>query len=221
MEKRLVIPPWIPGLKIGHLYEDVSPTFSPGETYLEVEDPFPEFFFYSKRLRNVVLFGDGKGQEHSEEETFNGRDGGLDNSSCKMTCLDELQADTEYEVYDKDRGLKHDYDNFDLMATWDISIISPPATKPQGPGQKAWIHGLDLLKFFSAVHVHPHRAKFPHTISLDTECSTTRPAPKLLAPLATPCQTTHIVNGAGLVFKLKVWFWKTRRPKHKTKSKEK
>lgn len=208
MEKRLVAPPWIPGSKIGHVYEDISSAFIPGETYLEGEDPVPDFSFCSKQLRSGAMFDDGddiEGQERSDAETVH---------------IDDDGDDGSYDLVPVVLENENECSGFDLMATWDISIISPPATKPYGPGPKSWIHGLDLLKLLSATHAHPHAVKFPHTLSPDMRNSTTRPiivttphlkSPNNVTPSATtrcPNHTTHVVNGVGLVFKVKVWLWK-------------
>lgn len=210
MEERLVTPPWIPGSKIGHVYEDISPTFSSGEVYLEGEDPFPDFFFYSNQLQSGANGDNMEKQERSDAEASHVKD------------VDDGSNDVISRDVPPDRTSKHDCDHFDLVAAWDISIISPPATKPCGPGPKSWIHGLDLLKFRSATHGHPHAIEFSHTLSLHTQYSITQPVPRpdLKSPDVAssrtkrcPCQTTHVVNGVGFMFKIKVWirkFWSSK-----------
>ncbi|KAF8811639.1 kinase-like protein, partial [Phlegmacium glaucopus] len=224
MEERLVPPPWIPGSKISHVCEKMSPTVISGEAYLEGEDPFPNFFFRSKRLESGAMLDDGDsmdGQERSEAETVHGEE----------LSRHELQDDFMNENDDQDRTSKHDCDDFDTMTTtWDISIISPPATKPCGPGPKSWIHGLDLLKFRSATH--PDAVDFPNTVALHAaQYSTTRPARSSdlishdfdpsSATTRCPNQTSHVVNGVGFMFKIKVWIWKIWSSKPKLKINDK
>ena len=237
MEERLITPPWIPGSKISHVYEDTSPTstFIPGEPYLEGDDPFPDFYFCSQQLETGAMLDDDdvtitEGQERSEVETVHVNDDEDDGSdgSYDMISWDELPVLSRNQNDDHDHASEREDDNFDLMAIWDISIINPPATKPYGPGPKSWIHALDLLKFRSATHVNnnPHTLEFPHTLSPDTPYSTNT-EPHLKSPNTVPSrhhehhdyhhQTTHVVNGVGFMFKIKVWIWKIWSPKPKPK----
>ena len=247
MEERLVTPPWIPGSKIGHVYEDISPTFfSTGETYLEGEDPFPDFSFYSKQqLPNVDMEEE---ECSSEAETVHATDEDDDDGSHDSSCdvisrdehrravfEDEISSSSSDDDGKDDDALSHndDCDHFDLMTTttWDISIISPPATKPHGLGPKSWIHGLDLVKFLSSI---PHAA---NAISLDSRPSVPWPNPELSPPIFPSSVTTttttttatrcprqksihHVVNGVGFMFKVKVWIWKIWNPKPKREKRD-
>ncbi|KAF9479500.1 kinase-like protein [Pholiota conissans] len=125
-----------------------------------------------------------------------------------------------------------------LKDAWDTTLITPPPTAPYSPGPKGWLHTQDLLKIChkqaatitssatSASSVQVMYVKFQPSqdsaldVSLDGRSSGfTHLAPCDSSdswPSPAGQHLTRVVNGTGLLFKVKAWWAsKSWTPKHK------
>ncbi|KAF8157212.1 kinase-like domain-containing protein [Crassisporium funariophilum] len=243
METRMVPPPWVPGNRINHVYEPTSATFTPGLPYSDaIEDPFPNFTFNSAQVQNRLLHPDEDESDSDDDSDANTMHGDVGDDledqfadvPLNRSADDERNTDSLENQDDQDARTLSANSNavheLDVKASWDRSIINPPATRPYGPGPKSWIHGPDLLNLRSSLpttpsapltlNISPHplfRAN-PQASSTQRLDFKTRPCVASDDPTISssrPQTTTHVVNGVGVMFKLKVWVWKIWNPKPK------
>lgn len=116
-----------------------------------------------------------------------------------------------------------------LQDSWDLTLISPPSMAPYSPGPKGWLYAHDLLRICpkqsatiassttsaSSVEIMYVTLKGSQDSALDgmslddrssafthlAQCDTTDSWP---SPVGR--QATHVVNGTGLLFKVKAWW---------------
>lgn len=241
MEERKIPPPWVPQSEVSHVYEPTTPNFEPGIPYAgENSDPYPEFNYISEEaaIRFAIHSEDEYDSDDSDvtvtdveimrigsyEDFSFGRE-----PSSTPTTPDRFAHDLGVEVLKSDPVI----DGASVEQGWDLTVISPPSMKPCGPGPKLWLQPQDLFKLssifappaeptISAPPVAPLFSLATPTVSVDFKlCLSTLPhclalePPPVLPPPLPPQQSTHVVNGTGTLFKLKVWLSQLWRPKPK------
>ncbi|KAJ3517698.1 hypothetical protein NLJ89_g326 [Agrocybe chaxingu] len=137
------------------------------------------------------------------------------------------------------RTLKSDSldSNVSLKDSWQRSFVNPPSNQPCGDGRKRWLYAQDLLQLHtpyiashrSAMNSSPALATKPRQVTSQRPLSeiNTRPRactsrfeidPSLLnspTDASRPQHVNHVVNGTGVLFKVKVWISKLKTPKPK------
>ena len=264
MEARKVPAPWIPTREVHHAYEATSPVFIPGQPYTDDDcDPCPEFTFHCKDIRTGVIHDDDTESFDSDLETITSdRDSDIvEIVTITRTRISEVPAvsiqcssatievdGVENSINDAST-LRVDLLDMDtpLKDAWDMTLVSPPRTKPYSPGLKNWLNAQDLVKLHAMVSsrsstdaiklessVSPPSGETvcvtPATPTFDVDvnsrfCTPPRftmapppvlPSPEILSvSVSVPQNTTHVVNGTGFAFKMKMWVSKLRAPKPK------
>ncbi|CAA7268655.1 unnamed protein product [Cyclocybe aegerita] len=127
--------------------------------------------------------------------------------------------------------------NIFLKENWQRSFVNPPSNRPCGDGRKRWLYAQDLLQLHTP-HIASHRFAMnsspalstkPHQVTSQRPLSeiNTQPRgctsrfeidPSLPNPptdVSRPQHVNHVVNGTGVLFKVKVWISKLKTPKPK------
>ncbi|KAF8884739.1 kinase-like domain-containing protein [Gymnopilus junonius] len=118
-----------------------------------------------------------------------------------------------------------------LKEAWDISVVNEPSARPYGPGPKQWFIAQDLVSlrpFIAEIEVDDPATKPPAHPGLGVQRSTPsllKPAVDIPLPLeqsmscttssssSPPQRTKHVINGRGVLFKVKVWMSRLWPPK--------
>ncbi|KIM38003.1 hypothetical protein M413DRAFT_249543 [Hebeloma cylindrosporum] len=168
MEDRKVPAPWIPTREIHHAYEPTSPVFTPGKSYTDDDDcdPCPEFTFHCKDIRTGVIHDDDADSFDSDLETVaSDRDSDVvEIVTITRTRISEVPAvgiqrssafieiDGLAKITDDASTLRASSMDTEtpLKDAWDMTLVSPPRTKPYSPGLKNWLNAQDLVKLHHA-----------------------------------------------------------------------
>jgi len=168
MEARKIPAPWIPTREIYHEYEATSPVFTPGQAYTDDNcDPCPEFTFHCKDIRAGVIHDDDTESFDSDSETTTSAHDSdiVEIVTVTRTRISEVPAvglrrsSALVEVDGAEKGTNaastHLVDSIDmdtpLKDAWDMTLVTPPRTKPYSPGLKNWLNAQDLFKLHATV----------------------------------------------------------------------
>ncbi|PPQ68737.1 hypothetical protein CVT24_007564 [Panaeolus cyanescens] len=215
MERRMVAAPWIPGTDASHAYEPPSEIFALGEPYdTEDEDPYPEFEYNSEEIRRGLALGDDSESDEEDDLGIFYSDCAEDNALDPIHCPDALPVNDNDIQFAEESGAAyasqeddisqesstcldhsttgHSFqddtteEDLPLQESWDVTLVSPPRSKPCAPGPKQWLYPQDVIKIRMDVN--------DYLRSLSTSTSSSN--------IAEGCSTP--VKGNGFKFPLEI-----------------